>query len=182
MKIYTKNGDKGETQLLGGTKVSKDNIRLKSYGSVDELNAYIGHIFDHNIDEKTNNFTLMIQNRLFDLGSNIAYDQKNKMVAIQKINQNDVNEIEKEIDRIEDTLPSLTNFILPSGHKTSSLCHIARTICRRAERNLVELNSIEEVEEINIKFLNRLSDYLFVLSRHILIINKVDEVLWQKKS
>ena len=88
MKIYTKNGDKGETQLLGGTKVSKDNVRLKSYGSVDELNAYIGHIFDHNIDEKTNNFTLMIQNRLFDLGCNIAYDQKNKMVSIQKISPN----------------------------------------------------------------------------------------------
>ena len=104
------------------------------------------------------------------------------MVAIQKINQNDVNEIEKEIDRIEENLPNLTNFILPSGHKTSSLCHIARTICRRAERNLVELNTKEEVEEINIKFLNRLSDYLFVLSRYILVINKIDEVLWQKKS
>ena len=100
MKIYTKNGDKGETQLLGGTKVSKDNIRLKSYGSVDELNAYFGHIFDHNIDEKTNNFTLMIQNRLFDLGRNIAYDQKNKLVSIQKIDKNDVNEIEREIELI----------------------------------------------------------------------------------
>ena len=181
MKIYTKTGDKGKTQLLGGSKVKKNHSRLEAYGTIDELNAYIGNIFDQKIDQISNIALLKIQNRLFDLGSNIAYDQKNKMVSIQKINQNDVDEIEKEIDRIEDTLPSLTNFILPSGHKTSSLCHIARTICRRAERNLVELNSIEEVEEINIKFLNRLSDYLFVLSRHILVINKIDEVLWQKK-
>jgi len=182
MKIYTKNGDKGETQLLGGTKVLKDNIRLKSYGSIDELNAYIGHIYDHNIDQNTNSFTLKIQNRLFDLGSNIAYDQKNKMISLEKINQKDVDEIEKEIDRIEENLPNLTNFILPSGHLTASLCHIARTICRRAERNLVELNTKDHVELINIMFLNRLSDYLFVLSRHVLKINGIDEIIWQKKS
>jgi len=182
MKIYTKNGDKGQTHLLGGTKVSKDNLRLKSYGSIDELNAYIGHIFDHNIDKKTNQFTLSIQNKLFDLGSNIAYDQKNKAISIQSIDQNDVNEIENEIDRIEDVLPSLTNFILPSGHKTTSLCHIARTVCRRAERNLVELNIKENVDDINIKFLNRLSDYLFVLSRYNLVIHDIDEIIWQKKA
>ena len=182
MKIYTKNGDKGETQLLGGTKVSKDNLRLKSYGSIDELNAYIGHVFDHDIDKKTNQFTLSIQNKLFDLGSNIAYDQKNKAISIQGIDQNDVDEIENEIDRIEDMLPPLTNFILPSGHKTTSLCHIARTVCRRAERNLVELSIKENVDEINIKFLNRLSDYLFVLSRYNLVINDIDEIIWQKKT
>ena len=182
MKIYTKNGDKGETQLLGGTKVSKDNLRLKSYGSIDELNAYIGHVFDHDIDKKTNQFTLSIQNKLFDLGSNIAYDQKNKAISIQVIDQNDVDEIENEIDRIEDMLPPLTNFILPSGHKTTSLCHIARTVCRRAERNLVELRIKENVDEINIKFLNRLSDYLFVLSRYNLVINDIDEIIWQKKA
>ena len=182
MKIYTKNGDKGETQLLGGTKVKKHDLRLKSYGSIDELNAYLGHICDHNIDEDTNNFTLMIQNRLFDLGSNVAFDQKNKEIRLQSLDQKDVDSIENEIDRIEKVLPPLTNFILPSGHKTTSLCHIARTVCRRAERNLVELKTHENVEEINIKFLNRLSDYLFVLSRYNLAINDIDEVIWQKKS
>ena len=182
MKIYTKNGDKGETQLLGGTKVSKDNIRLKSYGSIDELNAFIGHIYDHKIDQKTNKFLLSIQNKLFDLGSNIAYDQKNEAISIQKLDENDVTEIEVEIDRIEEKLPTLSNFILPSGHKTTSLCHIARTICRRAERNMVELKINENVDEINIKFLNRLSDYLFVLSRYNLVINDIDEIIWQKKA
>ena len=181
MKIYTKNGDKGETQLLGGTKVLKNNLRLKSYGSIDELNAYIGHIYDHNIDAKTNKFTLSIQNKLFDLGSNIAYDQKNKSITIEKLDQKDVDEIETEIDRLEKKLPLLTNFILPSGHKTTSLCHIARTICRRAERNLVELSASENVDLINVKFLNRLSDYLFILSRYNLVINEIDEIIWQKK-
>ena len=181
MKIYTKNGDKGETQLLGGTKVSKDNIRLKSYGSIDEVNAYIGHIFDHNIDEKTNNFTLMIQNRLFDLGSNIAYDHKNSSIKLQYLDENDVLDIEKEIDRMEKTLPTLTNFILPSGHNTTSTCHIARTVCRRAERNLVELIQNDNCDEINLKYLNRLSDYLFVLARYNLVINNISEILWEKK-
>ena len=182
MKIYTKNGDNGETQLLGGTKVSKDNLRLQCYGCVDELNAYIGHIYDHNIDEKTNQFILAIQNRLFDLGSNIAYDQKNKAISLEKITQEDVERIESEIDRLDEVLPKLTNFILPSGHKATSLCHIARTVCRRAERNIVELNTNEFVDPINIRFLNRLSDYLFVLSRYNLFLNKIDEVIWQKKN
>ena len=124
----------------------------------------------------------MIQNRLFDLGSNVAFDQKNKEIRLQSLDQKDVDSIENEIDRIEKVLPPLTNFILPSGHKTTSLCHIARTVCRRAERNLVELKTHENVEEINIKFLNRLSDYLFVLSRYNLAINDIDEVIWQKKS
>ena len=182
MKIYTKNGDKGETQLLGGTKVSKDNLRLKCYGCVDELNAYVGHIYDHNVDEKTNKFILAIQNRLFDLGSNIAHDQKNKAISPEKITEEDVKRIESEIDRLDEVLPKLTNFILPSGHKTTSLCHIARTICRRAERNIVELNANESVDPINIRFLNRLSDYFFVLSRYNLFLNKIDEIIWQKKN
>ena len=116
------------------------------------------------------------------MGSNIAYDQKNKAISLEKITQEDVEQIESEIDRLDTVLPKLTNFILPSGHKTTSLCHIARTICRRAERNIVELNANEFVDPINIRFLNRLSDYLFVLSRYNLFINKIDEVIWQKKS
>ena len=124
---------------------------------------------------------LKIQNTLFDLGSNIAFDQKAKNLIIPHLSENDVEIIEESIDAMEKNLPELTNFILPSGHSTSSLCHIARTVCRRAERSLVRLMTNEKVEEINIKYLNRLSDFLFVLSRYILLLHKKEEILWQKK-
>ena len=181
MKIYAKTGDKGETQLLGGSKVRKNHSRLEAYGTIDELNAYIGNIFDQKIDQVSNIALLKIQNRLFDLGSNIAYDHKNSLIKLQHLDENDVLDIEKEIDRMEKKLPILTNFILPSGHKTTSICHIARTVCRRAERNLVELMQHDSCDEINIKYLNRLSDYLFVLARYNLAINDISEILWEKK-
>jgi cob(I)alamin adenosyltransferase len=181
MKIYTKTGDKGKTQLLGGSKVKKNHSRLEAYGTIDELNAYIGNIFDQKIDQISNIALLKIQNRLFDLGSNIAYDYKNSLIKLQHLDENDVMDIEKEIDRMEKKLPILTNFILPSGHKTTSICHIARTVCRRAERNLVELMQHDSCDEINIKYLNRLSDYLFVLARYNLAINDISEILWEKK-
>ena len=181
MKIYTKTGDKGKTQLLGGSKVKKNHSRLEAYGTIDELNAYIGNIFDQKIDQISNITLLKIQNRLFDLGSNIAYDHKNSLIKLQYLDENDVLDIEKEIDRMEKKLPILTNFILPSGHKTTSICHIARTVCRRAERNLVELMQHDSCDEINIKYLNRLSDYLFVLARYNLAINDISEILWEKK-
>jgi cob(I)alamin adenosyltransferase len=181
MKVYTKNGDKGNTQLLGGTNISKDNNRLECYGTIDELNAHIGHIYDQEIDSVSKKIMLKIQNTLFDLGSNIAFDQKTKNLIIPHLTENDVEIIEESIDAMEKNLPPLTNFILPSGHSTSSLCHIARTVCRRAERSLVRLMTNEKVEGINIKYLNRLSDFLFVLSRYILLLNKKEEILWQKK-
>ena len=181
MKVYTKNGDKGNTQLLGGTNISKDNNRLECYGTIDELNAHIGHIYDQEIDSVSKIIMLRIQNTLFDLGSNIAFDQKAKNLIIPHLAENDIVIIEESIDAMEKNLPTLTNFILPSGHSTSSYCHIARTVCRRAERSLVRLMTNEKVEEINIKYLNRLSDFLFVLSRYILLLNKKEEVLWQKK-
>jgi cob(I)alamin adenosyltransferase len=181
MKIYTKTGDKGKTQLLGGSKVKKNHSRLEAYGTIDELNAYIGNIFDQKIDQISNIALLKIQNRLFDLGSNIAYDHKNSLIKLQHLDENDVLDIEKEIDRMEKKLPILTNFILPSGHKTTSICHIARTVCRRAERNLVDLMQHDHCDEINIKYLNRLSDYLFVLARYNLAINDISEILWEKK-
>ena len=181
MKVYTKKGDKGKTQLFGGTIISKDNTRLECYGTIDELNAYIGHIYDQDIDIDSKKTMLIIQNTLFDLGSNIAFDQKNKNTHIPFLKEEDVIKIEIEIDKIEKKLSPLTNFILPSGHPISSTCHIARTVCRRAERKLVTLMKKEKVAEINIKYLNRLSDYLFVLSRYILVFYKKDEVKWQKK-
>ena len=181
MKIYTKTGDKGKTQLLGGSKVKKNHSRLEAYGTIDELNAYMGNIFDQKIDQISNIALLKIQNSLFDLGSNIAYDHKNSLIKLQHLDENDVLDIEKEIDRMEKKLPILTNFILPSGHKTTSICHITRTVCRRAERNLVELMQHDSCDEINIKYLNRLSDYLFVLARYNLAINNISEILWEKK-
>ena len=182
MKVYTKNGDKGNTQLLGGTNVSKDNNRLECYGTIDELNAHIGHIYDQGIDSVSKKIMLKIQNTLFDLGSNIAFDQKAENLSIPHLTEEDVEKIEGSIDEMEKKLPQLTNFILPAGHPISSMCHIARTVCRRAERSLVRLMIDEKVEEINIKYLNRLSDFLFVLSRYILILNNKEEILWQKKS
>ena len=168
-------------RLLGGSKVKKNHSRLEAYGTIDELNAFIGNIFDQKIDQISNIALLKIQNRLFDLGSNIAYDHKNSLIKLQHLDENDVLDIEKEIDRMEKKLPILTNFILPSGHKTTSICHIARTVCRRAERNLVELMQHDSCDEINIKYLNRLSDYLFVLARYNLAINNISEILWEKK-
>jgi len=148
MKVYTKNGDKGNTQLLGGTNVSKDNNRLECYGTIDELNAHIGHIYDQNIDSVSKKIMLKIQNTLFDLGSNIAFDQKAKNLTIPHFTEEDVEIIEESIDAMEKKLPQLINFILPSGHPISSLCHIARTVCRRAERSLVKLMRKEKLRKL----------------------------------
>ena len=182
MKIYTKKGDKGKTQLFGGTIISKDNNRLECYGTIDELNAYIGHIYDQDIDIDSKKIMLKIQNTLFDLGSNVAFDQKKENTHIPFLDEKDVMEIEKEIDKIESKLSPLTNFILPSGHPITSTCHIARTVCRRAERKLVALMKKEKIDGVNIKYLNRLSDFLFVLGRYILVINGKEEVKWQKRT
>tara|TARA_B100000945_G_scaffold261457_1_gene219790 strand:- start:710 stop:1255 length:546 start_codon:yes stop_codon:yes gene_type:complete len=180
MKIYTKNGDQGFTQLLAGEKVSKDNIRIECYGSIDELNAHIGNIYDQNIHNNHKHTLLSIQNTLFNLGSNIAFDPKNKGEAPINITEDHVLLLEKEIDSIESSLEELRSFILPSGNDVSSKCHIARTICRRAERNLISLSKKEKVHFVHIKYLNRLSDYLFVLARKILKENGVKEIVWEK--
>ena len=181
MKIYTKKGDQGKTQLLGGSIVDKNDSRLNCYGSIDELNAYIGHVFDQDIKKEHKKILLDIQNKLFNLGSIIASDGKKNRIQLPEIKLDDIVFLEQCIDEIEITLPALKNFILPSGHKVSSLCHIARTVCRRAERELFGLYKKDSsLDLIYLKFLNRLSDYLFVLSRSILYENKKEEVLWQK--
>ncbi|MDB9895260.1 cob(I)yrinic acid a,c-diamide adenosyltransferase [Flavobacteriales bacterium] len=180
MKIYTKQGDKGKTQLLGGTIVDKDHERIECYGSIDELNAYIGHIFDHKIPKQTKDILKIIQNKLFDMGSNIAFDKKNKNIILPVLSEKDIALLEEEIDNMEKNLPALTNFILPSGNKIASLTHIARTVCRRTERRLVQLIDLSKSENIHLKYLNRLSDFLFVLSRFIIIINDDKEIIWEK--
>ena len=182
MKIYTKKGDKGNTQLLGGSIVKKNHIKLECYGTIDELNAFVGNIYDEEINPSHKKMLLKIQNQLFNLGSCIAFDKTKKGIVLKDITNQNINMLEKEIDKMNFSLPALTNFILPSGLSTVSKCHIARTVCRRAERNLVSLEEIEEINPIHLKYLNRLSDYLFVLARSILNENNISHVEWEKNS
>jgi cob(I)alamin adenosyltransferase len=165
MKIYTKKGDKGETSLLGGTRVSKSNIRIESYGTIDELNSWLGLVRDQEMDIHTKQILIHIQDRLFTLGSHLASDPKKSGIKIPDINEENITLLEEEIDKMNETLPEMKSFVLPGGHNTVSYCHIARCICRRAERCVVHLASEEKVEDIILKYLNRLSDYLFVLAR-----------------
>ena len=180
MNIYTKKGDKGETQLLGGSVVRKNHIRLECYGTIDELNAFIGNICDQKINVIHKKTLIKIQNQLFNLGSCIAFDKINKNIKPPNITDSTIKMLECEIDNMDDALPILRNFILPSGLPEVSKCHIARTVCRRAERNLVSLAQEEYIDPLHLKYLNRLSDYLFVLARHILMENKIPAVEWQK--
>ena len=177
MKIYTKKGDEGNSQLLGGSIVKKNHIKLECYGTIDELNAFIGNIYDQNISNDHKKILLRIQNQLFNLGSCISFDGKEESIKLPNILEKDVKMLEQEIDRIDLLLPLLKNFILPSGCPTASKCHIARTICRRAERNLVAL---VDKNPLHIKYLNRLSDYLFVLARIILQENDIPAIKWEK--
>jgi len=181
MKIYTKKGDKGMTQLLGGSAINKSNIKIECYGTVDELNAFIGNIYDQQIPNYQKETLLKIQNQLFNLGSCIACETNNNDFNLPNITQEDIMMLEKGIDNMDASLPILKNFILPSGMPTVSKCHIARTVCRRAERNLVALSEEENINPLHIQYLNRLSDYLFVLARFILEENNISSVKWQKK-
>jgi len=180
MKVYTKKGDKGKTQLLGGSMVSKNHIKLECYGTIDELNAFIGNIYDQEISAFHKEILLKIQNQLFNLGSIISFDGKKDKIKLPNVTAENIEMMEKAIDKMEESLPMLKNFILPSGHPTASICHIARTVCRRAERNLVALGQEETIDNLHIQYLNRLSDYLFVLARAILKENNAPEIEWQK--
>ncbi len=180
MKVYTKKGDKGKTQLLGGSMVDKNHIKLESYGTIDELNAFIGNIYDQEISAFHKEILLNIQNQLFNLGSIISFDGKKDKIKLPNVTAENIEMMEKAIDKMEEELPMLKNFILPSGHPTASKCHIARTVCRRAERNLVALGQEQEIDGLHIQYLNRLSDYLFVLARAVLKENNAPEIEWQK--
>jgi cob(I)alamin adenosyltransferase len=185
MKIYTKTGDSGTTALFGGTRVPKDHIRIESYGTIDELNSYIGLIRDQEINSHYKNILIEIQDRLFTIGAILATPpekevMKNGELRLKNlgITEIDIELLEKEIDAMEETLSPMTHFVLPGGHQTVSYCHITRCICRRAERLAVHLNHNEPVSEIALKYLNRLSDYLFVLARKLSVDLKADEVKW----
>ena len=181
MKIYTKTGDKGETSLLGGTRVPKYHLRIEAYGTVDELNSNIGLIRDQNISISDKDFLLEIQNDLFVIGSHLAKDPSKDKVKIPPIEENVIKKLENEMDKINKSIPELKFFILPGGHQTVSFCHLARCVCRRAERITVHLSQNSEVEPIVTKYLNRLSDYLFVLSRKFSHDLGVDEIPWKSR-
>lgn len=179
-KIYTKTGDLGKTSLIGGTKVAKSHLRIESYGTIDELNSYVGLIADLIEDEKSKIDLKEIQDRLFTIGSSLACDpDKETLMRIPDLKDSDVEVLEKLIDEMNEVLEPMKSFILPGGHQTISTIHIVRCVCRRAERNCVHLQ--EEglfIEPLVIKYLNRLSDYLFVLSRYCGKLLRVNEVPW----
>ena len=183
IKIYTKTGDKGFTSLLGGTKVLKSDLRIEAYGTIDELNSHIGLCHDLVPDQKAKSVLLEIQDRLFTIGSSLACDpEKEPRMKIPDLKEEDVALLEKEMDRMNEALPEMKNFILPGGHPTVSHLHIARCVCRRSERRCVRLHQESKGEELVIKYLNRLSDYLFVLARNTARILKVQETAWKPRS
>ncbi len=169
MKVYTKTGDKGTTALFGGSRVSKAHDRINAYGTVDELNSYIGLLRDQEVNQKRHDFLIQIQDRLFTLGSFLATEPGNKKVKLPEFQANDVTLVELEIDAMEEHLEPMRNFVLPGGHQSISFCHIARCVCRRAERLVILLQESEEVNSLIIQFLNRLRDYLFLLSRKLTV-------------
>ncbi len=179
-KIYTKTGDKGETSLFGGKRLPKHHLRIESYGTVDELNAFIGLIKDSFNNKKTNIVLKEIQDRLFTIGSNLASDPDKDMIT-PDIKNEDIILLEKEIDEMEGELAPLKSFILPGGNIAVSHCHLARCVCRRAERRVIALHTEEPVPEIIIQYLNRLSDYLFVLGRWVGKETGADEIAWQPR-
>ena len=188
MKIYTKTGDKGTTALFGGTRVPKHHIRIESYGTVDELNSHIGLIRDQEIDKETMNMLIEIQDRLFTLGAILATDpEKEKLkngkdrLNIPKISEEDIEKLEKAMDKMNEELPEMTHFVLPGGHQSVSFCHIARCVCRRAERLSSALYDIEPFDDKVLKYLNRLSDYLFVLARKLSKQLQAEEIQWIPK-
>jgi len=185
MKIYTKTGDKGKTSLFGGTRVPKYHLRIEAYGTVDELNSYIGLIRDQKIDPHTTEILLKIQNELFTLGSMLATPPEKEILKsgkerlnINKITEESVALLENEIDLMNESLPPMSHFILPGGHTTVSFCHISRCICRRAERITTLLSDESTINPQILVYLNRLSDYLFVLARKLTIDNQASEIPW----
>jgi|SRR5690554_1408201 len=181
MKIYTKTGDAGTTALLGGTRVGKSHIRIDAYGTVDELNAYVGLLKDQEVNSQRGTFLKGIQEVLFVLGANLATSPGKEKVKKPDIQAMDVVALENEIDAMEGELEPLKRFILPGGHQVVSFCHLARTVCRRAERCVAALRESEPVDEIVLQYLNRLSDYFFVLARLIAKELDVEEVTWEPR-
>jgi cob(I)alamin adenosyltransferase len=180
-KIYTKTGDKGQTSLIGGTRVPKHHIRIETYGTVDELNSHIGLIRDQDINEHHKQILIEIQDRLFTIGSSLASDPEKSKMKIPDLKEEDIALLEQEIDIMNEALPEMRSFLLPGGHTTVSFCHIARCVCRRAERLTIHLSEHSFVSDLVIKYLNRLSDYLFMLSRQLTQDLHAQEMPWKPR-
>ena len=181
MKVYTKKGDTGTTQLIGGTRVSKSSLRIESYGTIDELNSFIGLIRDQDIDEKYKQQLIEIQDRLFTIGSSLASDPEKSKMKIPDLLESDIQFLEDCMDEMDRELPEMKFFVLPGGHTTVSYCHLSRCVCRRAERIIVALSEHDFVAEGVFKYVNRLSDYLFVLSRKLAQDLKASEQPWRPR-
>jgi cob(I)alamin adenosyltransferase len=179
-KIYTKTGDKGETSLIGGTRVPKYNERIEAYGTLDELNSFIGYLRDQLTDIHLREVLLRIQENLFIAESELATDPDKEITrSLPYLSENNVLELEQEIDAMNLHLPAITSFILPGGHPLVSLSHVCRTVCRRGERIIIKLASEIPVDVILIKYINRLSDYLFVLARELAFLNNIEDLPWK---
>ncbi len=181
MKIYTKTGDRGETSLFNGTRVPKSDTRVEAYGNVDELNAYIGLITTFDIPNDTREVLEEINRVLFEIGTDLAtpIDNSKKIKRVKRLDDERINFLEEKIDHYSAKLPELRNFILPGGSSESAWLHIARTVCRRAERRVVELSQKEETNANIVVFLNRLSDFLFVMARYINFVKHIEDVIWK---
>ncbi len=181
MKIYTKTGDKGQTSLVGGTRVSKTELRIEAYGTVDELNSYIGLVRDQAVNQGRKDILKEIQDRLFTVGSILASEPEQTKKRIPDLHESDIELLEKEMDRMDESLEPMRFFILPGGHQSVSFGHLARTVCRRAERVVLRLAEESEVNDLVIRYLNRLSDYLFVLCRMMIKELNIEEISWKPR-
>jgi cob(I)alamin adenosyltransferase len=181
MKIYTKKGDSGKTGLIGGTRVPKNAIRIDAYGTVDELNSFLGLVRDQAIDSNYKSQLIEIQDRLFTIGSSLASDPEKSNMKIPDLKESDIEALENWMDEMDELLPEMRFFVLPGGHSAVSFCHVARCVCRRAERIIVELTEKEFVASLVLSYMNRLSDYLFVLARKISHDLKAEEQAWHPR-
>lgn len=178
MKIYTKKGDLGQTSLIGGKRVSKHDLRIESYGTVDELNSYLGVLRDHDIHQDYRSFLVEIQQLLFTIGSHLAVSPEGTSMKLPELKESHVVALEEQIDSMDAALPPMRFFVLPGGDLAVSFCHVARCVCRRAERLVVHLSTLDQVDPIILQYLNRLSDYLFTLSRKIAFDKNAPEQPW----
>ncbi|PVX52560.1 cob(I)alamin adenosyltransferase [Balneicella halophila] len=179
-KIYTKSGDKGKTGLVGGQRVSKHNIRLEAYGTVDELNSFVGLLESQSMDKRMKEFLGKLQYKLFDIGAYLATEKEDlEKYNIVACEEDDVTEIEALIDELNEELPKLKHFIMPGGHQTVAFCHIARTVCRRAERRITHLATEEDIDTVVVKYINRLSDLFFIMARKLAQDLQISEHKWE---
>ncbi len=181
MKIYTKTGDGGQTSLVGGTRVSKTELRIEAYGTVDELNSYIGLVRDQEVNNGRKEILKEIQDRLFTIGSILASEPEQTKKRIPDLHESDIELLEKEMDKMDKSLEPMRFFILPGGHQSVSFGHLARTVCRRAERIVLRLSGESEVNVLVVRYLNRLSDYLFVLCRMMIKDLNIEEISWKPR-